>query len=255
MIKTDLQDIFLFFGLIPAILLFVSLLPESVQAAWTLEIEEPILIALFLTNFVHAGLYHLLGNIGSYLILMSVLFPLADLAGRKRMLFYSILASLAIIPFLVSLVSIKLLSEKPVQTVLGFSGVTAAFVGMLPLFLGYFLEERISGQMRPGIFSVGLTGTEFGVILLFVDFRTIVAYLMISFGLTLIGYVLYLTHGWREIPPLDYSGLVIITIIVYTAMPVMMVVYTQSINVYGHLTGLISGYLLVILPRLVLDVL
>lgn len=134
--RTSATESILAFLLIPFILTAVgaSVDPQSWALPLSAEtILQPEIFPLALTSsYVHTGPTHLWGNIQSYILIMSALFPVAVLSGRKRAFFAVSLTNLLIVPFLVSWASLIL--PYPNYS-LGFSGTNAAFLGSLFVFL------------------------------------------------------------------------------------------------------------------------
>jgi membrane associated rhomboid family serine protease len=94
------------FGFIPTILLFIGALPLHQQQQWVLNLNDPTVVQLYLSNFVHGDIPHLANNILSYLLLMLFIFPLAVSAGKQRILRIVSILFLTILPLLVSVYSI-----------------------------------------------------------------------------------------------------------------------------------------------------
>ncbi len=164
------------FGALPVAVLLAGALPAAVQQDLLLHVADPSPAQLYLASFVHTGVGHLSHNVLSYLATMVVLFPLAVLAGRHRHLAWTGVLVVAVVPVVVSL-SVLHVSEPVVATVSfgsgtvrepttgGLSGVIAALVGAIPVFVAAYVRER----MVPGVGvltgATGLLATTLGYFL------------------------------------------------------------------------------------------
>lgn len=149
------------FLLIPFILTAVEASVDFQTWALPLSAEsilQPEVLPLaFTSSYVHAGPSFLWGNVQGYLLIMSALFPLAIIAGHKRELLNISLFNLLIVPFLVSWASLVL----PGKFSSGFSGVNAAFLGTLFVFIFVAWgseEETVTPiwSLAPGLISLSI---------------------------------------------------------------------------------------------------
>lgn len=162
--RTSCRERVAVFVAVPIVLLAVAALPQHIQESWTLYLGSSSLQAAYLTNFVHSSFLHLGNNLLAYVFLMAVLLPLAVFADRKRELYVTMLFFLTVVPFVVSYYSLLTLQGTGVQPTVGFSGVAAAFLGLLPILLFAFFRRAVSSNIRVH-YGLTLVALELAVIL------------------------------------------------------------------------------------------
>lgn len=241
--RATYTDLILAFGGVPFLLVIVGALPEQIRNAWILEIADPTIATLYLTNFVHLSIQHLSSNILGYLTVMLGLFPLAVLADQKRELIWSSLVFLTIGPFIISFVSIETLRGTPKRVVLGFSGINAAYAGLLPLFIGRYLKQKVCGQIYPSAFAAGSLGVELSIVLPVAGVHNKLTYLLALLGVVGLGpglYSMWQSPVSRNPHRLSLAGY---TTVIFVAVPVALFVTIQpNTPLYGHLAGLLTGF-------------
>lgn len=240
---------------IPLALLAVAALPQHIQDLWTLYLDSPTLWAAYLTNFVHRDFIHLGNNLLAYVFLMAVLLPLAIFAEWKRELYLATLFFIAIVPFVVSYYSVWVLRGTEVQTTVGFSGVIASFLGLLPILLFAFFQQAVSANIRLH-YGLTLVALELAVIFYSWSGVSIPAIALGILGALGIGLVLWDTRGdWN--PLLSSSVnlfLVLTTVLIFTSVSYSILVDVgPGVNVYGHLIGFVSGFMFPGILSLALD--
>lgn len=232
------------FGFIPTILLFIGALPLHQQQQWVLNLNDPTVVQLYLSNFVHGDVPHLANNILSYLLLMLFIFPLAVSADKQQTLGIVSVLVLTILPLLVSVYSIATLGDMGAETVVGFSGVIAGYAGSLPFFIAYHVNEKVADI---GVESAGtsLMGLELGVVLWLAGLRRWSVVLLAMLSVVGLGFAGYDRQVVAKIGREYEVHLVVYALILFAAIPVTLFVgVVAGTNVYGHLIGLIGGFLL-----------
>ncbi|SET54469.1 hypothetical protein [Natrinema hispanicum] len=237
------------FLLVPSILTAVEASVDS--QAWALPLsaesilQPEVLPLAFTSSYVHAGPSFLWGNVQAYLLIMSALFPLAIIAGYKRELLAISLFNLLIVPFLASWVSLIL----PGRFASGFSGVNAAFLGTLFVFLFVAWgseEETVTPiwSLVPGLISLSIA---FGFASIVSPRLPLLTEYVAGFGI--VGTIL-LVYFFRRIgfkplqvfSPYRNSVLfwgVLISVIGFAGL---FLVVSPSTNVLAHLTGFYVGF-------------
>jgi hypothetical protein len=232
------------FGLIPVILLIVGSLPLSQQSEWALQINNPTLAQLYLSNFVHSDIPHLSNNIVGFLLTMGILFPLATLTKRQWVLATLSVLVLTVGPFVVSLYTVDVLAGTEAETVVGFSGVNSAFVGMLPLFIALFVNDKIR-TIGITIGATGLMGLELGVVLWIAGLHRWSVFLLAIAGSVALILAVHGHSGEGYVPRKYEIHQLVIAVILFIALPVTLIVNVDpGTNVYGHIIGLAGGFLL-----------
>ncbi len=234
------------FGFIPTILLFIGALPLHQQQQWVLNLNDPTVVQLYLSNFVHGDIPHLANNILSYLLLMLFIFPLAVSAGKQRILRIVSILFLTILPLLVSVYSIATLGDMGAETVVGFSGVIAGYAGALPFFIAYHVNEKVA-DIGVEIAGTSLMGLELGAVLWLAGLRRWSIVLLAVLSVVGLGFAGYDRQVVAKIGREYEVHLVVYALILFAAVPVTLFVGVGAgTNVYGHLIGLIGGFLLML---------
>jgi len=151
---------------VPAVLVAVQLLPDSLRGALVLNYGSPGIVQVYTTHFVHAGFAHLAGNVAVYLVTVALVYPLLIYADARRTFHAGFALVLLVVPFPVSALDLYLVGptagDLPTR---GFSGLASAFVGFLPVAVFVFLRENLSQKVRV-YESVGLFLASLGIVLL-----------------------------------------------------------------------------------------
>jgi len=142
------RDLFLLAFCVPLVLLLVFLLPESAKDSLALHTDAPNVVSLFTAHFVHEDVGHFLGNVASYLAFAIPACLLGFLAGRVRELRLAVVLIFILVP--PSSSALCLLT--PGARFLGFSGIVAAFWGLLPYFSLSYFKKRCNWEF--GILSL-----------------------------------------------------------------------------------------------------
>lgn len=243
--RTSYREQIAVFGAIPFVLLLVATLPQPVKEAWTLHLGSPTLIEAYMTNFVHGGVVHLSSNLISYVFLMGVLLPLAVFADWKRELYITSIFFIAVVPLVVSYYSLWALQGTKVETVVGFSGVVATFLGLLPVLLFAFFQRAVSSNIRLH-HALALVALELAVIFFSLSGPSGSVICLSILGTLGLGLVWWDTRGdWGALLSSNANLiLVFTTILVFAWVSYSMLVNTgPGVNVYGHLIGFVSGFM------------
>ncbi|WP_435349012.1 hypothetical protein [Haloarchaeobius sp. HRN-SO-5] len=242
------ERIFAFWS-IPITLLIFGILPPGLHEHLRLQLDDPTVLSIFFSNFIHASINHLANNILSFLVVMLVLFPLAVLAEKTDTLFAVSIAFLILVPFIVSVYTIIALAGTAAETAVGFSGVVAAFAGSLSIFIGLFAKRAVSDKIQSSTLAAGLMGTELAIILLLAGLNGVSLWFLF---LVSVGAIIFVGRSIStESTDVEFHHLALLfySVIVFAGVPVFLIVKVSAgTNVYGHLAGLISGFVLPILP-------
>ena len=253
--RTSYRERIAVFLAVPIVLLVVAALPQTIQEAWTLHLGAPTLLDAYLTNFVHGGLLHLIHNLLSYVFLMAVLLPVAVFADWKRELYLTSLFFVIVVPFVVSYYSVWILQGTGGETIVGFSGVISAFLGLLPVLLFAFFQRAVSSNIRLH-HALTLVALELAIILFSWSGVSISMVGLGILGTLGLGFVWWDTRG--EWGPLVSSPanlfLVFTTLLLFGYVSYGILVNTgPHVNVYGHFIGFVSGFMFPGILSLALD--
>jgi hypothetical protein len=142
---------------VPAVLVFVYLLPAGVRRSLAFEYTDPSLVTAFAANFVHLDGGHLLVNLAIYALVVPVLYTLSVTSGSRQRFYTAFLTFVVVFPFVLSYLNLAV--ARPAFAV-GFSGVTMAFVGSLPFAVAESLDARFdvgpTTAVAPALFFLSL---------------------------------------------------------------------------------------------------
>ena len=144
-------------SVVPVLLVGVFALPVGTRETLVFAYAEPTLRTAFAANFVHLEMGHLLTNLVGYGLVVPVVYLLSVLSGHRKRFWVAFATFLLAFP--VALSYLNLAVARPGGTV-GFSGITMAFVGLLPIALSGYLDMHldIDGELdlASGLHFVGL---------------------------------------------------------------------------------------------------
>lgn len=147
-------------AVVPAVLFGVAALPESTRRALAFDVGNPGLLEAYTAHFVHGSQAHLLGNVSFFVVFVSMTYLLFVLSDERSLFWYATFAFLSVFPMVLSAMQLSFSTER---VTFGFSGVNAAFAGLLCLglvrYVGVVLAPSISVQHAPALLF-----TIFGVI-------------------------------------------------------------------------------------------
>jgi len=251
--RAEAVDVAVILG-VPAVLVAVQLLPDSLRGALVLNYGSPGVVQVYTTHFVHAGFGHLAGNVAIYLIAVALVYLLLLYADARRTFHVGFALVLLVVPFPVSALDLYLVgSTAGDASTRGFSGLAAAFVGFLPVAVFVFLRENLSEKVR--IYeSMGLFLAALGVILLVFNGPTD-STVLLSLSLGFLYYVPVLRRldvGAREEFQdwtLPKQALVVYAVLFFLVSPVLLfpanpVQGDTVVNLVTHFGGFFVGYVL-----------
>ncbi|WP_251330726.1 hypothetical protein [Haloplanus pelagicus] len=142
---------------VPAAVLGIFLLPESRRQSLTFVYTDPSLSTAFTAHFVHFRVSHLASNLLGYVVFAGLSYLLATLADRRRLFGAATATYLLALPPVLSALNLAV----PRRAVgYGFSGVTAAFAGLLAVLLPLYARSRlvpwVDYRHAPAVFFVVL---------------------------------------------------------------------------------------------------
>ena len=142
---------------VPAVLVVGFLLPDAIASELALSHADPSPLAAVTAHYVHRSADHLVGNLSVYALVVPTGYLLCLLAGRRREFFVAFATYLLALPPVLSALDLALL---PSGVVLGFSGVTMAFVGFLPVAIVWYVAAATGAAVdlddAPALFFLGL---------------------------------------------------------------------------------------------------
>jgi len=134
-----LTDFIIFIIIVPLLLFSYFFLPPELREFFTLNLSQPSLTSIFLSNFGHTDYSHYLDNICNYLLLLYLLFNIET--SRRRFYLLSLLFFF-VSPFVVSGVSMLRPPFENAMNSIGFSGIVSAYMGYLVVAVYCRLKEE-----------------------------------------------------------------------------------------------------------------
>jgi len=132
-------------AVVPAVLVGVFSLPVEVRRSLVFSYVDPTAPTAYTATVVHLRAGHLLANATAYLLLAGVGYLLAALSGHRRL--FATAAATYLVAFPPALAALNLAVPRDAFTY-GFSGIVAAFAGLLPVLLITYTERRLDGNVR-----------------------------------------------------------------------------------------------------------
>lgn len=248
----ELRDI-LMVSVVPVVLTGVFLLPSSVQKGFILNFQNIDFYNFFSYAFVHRGWDHFVGNLISYVSLVVPVYLLCVLAGEKRFFRYTWLIFVLALPVVIGL--IEFASPVSPVTTAGFSGVDAAFLGVLPISLMLYLRNRISDEIQVAhaivllllaVGTISLTYSGFSAL----TFGTITATVLLAIFYTYRTGVKEFKKVATEIVSMKgYFQLVLFALLFFLISPQVMFpakisLGVGTVDIFAHYLGLLLGFFL-----------
>lgn len=235
---------------VPSVLAVLFVLLGAAPEWLVLSADDPTALSVVGAHFVHRSADHLLANVAAYAFVAPTGYALAVLSGRRLAFLGWLLAAVLLLPPLLS--GLILLGPDGGVT-LGFSGVLMALVGLVPLFLGAYVERRFpadgTGTVAPGLFLLGL-GLVAARTLPTPELRLGVASLAVLAGLAcVLAFGRSALHGGGRVASLrDRDGQVgLVGLGAFSAgllvgFPGAPSAGPVVVNTYGHLLGYVLGF-------------
>lgn len=120
-------------------------LPTSVKTTLVFSYADPTLLTAFTAHFVHMSPAHLLGNLAGMVVLYVVSYGLFRAAGQRTVFLASVVTIVVVFPFVLSGLN---LAVPRSGYLFGFSGLTMAFLGLVPLGLTAFATRAFSTTLQ-----------------------------------------------------------------------------------------------------------
>lgn len=240
---TSRHERFALLGLVPSLLTAIALLPAGVTRSWILHVDAPSAQAVYLTNFVHSGWAHLTINVATYLVFISTLLAVAVYAEVRHSLFAVTAVFVVVVPGIVSGYTLWLVSGSGVNTVVGFSGVTAALLGYIPVVLFRFFHETVNAEIQPH-HALAVVAVVLAVVFSVWSGVRGSTILLGSLGVVGVCLTWWLGHGeWGTITTSAQHVMLVwsATIVFLGGSHGIFVNTAHSTNVYGHLSGFVAG--------------
>lgn len=236
---------------VPAILVAIFLVVGAPDRSLVLSHAAPTGPSLVTAHFVHRSSTHLLENVAAYLLVVPTGYALAVLAGRRREFVVAFVGNLVLLPPVLSALGLFVFDHG---VALGFSGVTMAFVGLVALQTGTYVEARLAdrwnGDLAPALFFAGLA---------FVSVTTVTAYgprvvlaggAVAAAGFSLRGALDSLRPVRRSVEGIRSGagqvgllGLVVLLVGLIAGFPAAPDTGTVVVNRFGHFAGFVVGFL------------
>jgi hypothetical protein len=135
---------FVYFLLIPLILILIFLLPENTKIALSLNTLNPSFYSLITSSYTHLTFTHFISNFIFYLLIIPFIFYFG-IKRNIKMLFLILILLFILLPVFYSFLSVTLLGYYGVHVLeKGFSTILAALIGYFPVSYIYFLKEKRS---------------------------------------------------------------------------------------------------------------
>ena len=250
------QSDLLFISIVPAVLVSVFKLPLEMRRSLAFDSANPSMVTAFTSNYIHFTADHLLGNVGWYLLIISLAYLLAITNEHRSRFFATLLAILLLLPIPLSFLTLAV--PRPGVSI-GFSGLNMALFGFVVVEFAAYLDEYFTDN-----FGVENAPAFFFLVTTFVALPH--AETWWGYGIALSSLFLAAVYSvaflWSFQPSFSglsdavdkqgYFELSIVTLVVMVgfvpiAFPQDPVVEEGIINVYVHFVGFCLGFISVYL--------
>ncbi|MFW6321577.1 MAG: hypothetical protein ACOC0Z_06960 [Halohasta sp.] len=244
-------------GGVPGVLTLLWLLPLGDGLAFSLAADSifesrETFRSAFTANYVHVDGRHLFDNLVNFWVTLFAIYPLVSIARWGRQFRLAAASYLLVAPFVIAWLTLAILGPFTDKPSVGFSGITAAFLGFLPVVLAAAAHEVTDGTIETSWavvpFSLSLA-IVFGLPSVpYFPVPPLVAGGLAVSGLA-VGGVLWRRQSWRRLraynrrlPPDERLAFLIgATVFVFGVLGALVVV-PGGTNVWGHLAGYIVGF-------------
>ena len=248
--------------------LLLVALPAALSLSWLLGIGDGLrfslaadsvvvdgrtLLTAFISNYIHVSGRHLFDNLLNFWLTLFGLYPLVSIAGWERRFRRLTVACLLVVPFVVAWVTLATLGQVTNQPSAGFSGIVAAFLGVVPVALVAAGGKLTDGALDPAWSVVPFFGSLAVVFAVpsvwYFPVQPLVAIGCAGAALLAAGLL------WWVAPPrgivaagrslsADHRLALLIgaTVFVFGVVGALVIVPFGT-NVWGHLTGYVTGFL------------
>lgn len=234
---------------VPSVITAVFLLPESIQQSLALDYGNPSLFNIWTATYVHRGFDHFSNNLVAYVLFIVPTYLLFLSADERKLFRYSFLSFLIVLPAVLALMNIAVIGQG---TGAGFSGIGAAFIGLLLVSLFSFIQKHVLNEVGAS------NGTP--VFLIALGFIAwIYSGLLITSGILIVSCLLFIDSirslGLDEVRRAIYelrsmnghSMLVVVAFVLFMSSPILLFPQqiTQdgnAVNIFSHYTGLVFGF-------------
>ncbi len=253
--KIEKKDILLIVSPFVLIIL-IYFLPEKIQESLALSYENPRLINLLTSAFVHGGRSHLIGNLTAYLLFVIPIFLMSIIAREKKKFYLVFSLFVLVFPFILSSINLYFIDA---ETSRGFSGVDSAFLGFMPIISFHLLRKKVCENLKK-TFPVSFLFFAFSlVVFTYVD--ALIEKVLTS-GVILLLAVFFLWWSTKDIDfkkflktvkdnPETYwhfwigmMGILIFIVGVISIFPAEIVSGESTVNIVSHYFGLVLGFLI-----------
>lgn len=246
---------------VPLVLTIVFRSPREMRSSLVFEYTDPSLLTAFASAFVHFDRTHLLVNVGTYAVVVAVVFALAVTSGHRRQFYVVFFNFVLVFPTLLSYLN---LSAVRLSAGFGFSGIVMAFTGYLPVALAEYAETHFDIGPRTAIapvlafLSLALM-TVLSVRSVIAENTTVLLGVSGLVAATLLSAVLYAVSVSERQPTLRTKltaaiaqtgyfelgvvGLVLVFGLPFLAFPANPRGASTAVNLYVHLLGYALGFL------------
>lgn len=130
---------------VPIALLGVFLLPIETREQFVFSVSEPTIITAYTSYYVHLDQAHLLGNLLMYGLVAPTVYTLSVLSDKRWLFRRGFITILLAFPFALTGTQIGFPRER---LLFGFSGINAAFFGLLCFVVVSYASIHLSSIIR-----------------------------------------------------------------------------------------------------------
>lgn len=234
---------------VPIIITVAYLLPAPIQQSLILEYGNPSLLNIWSASYVHRGFNHFSNNLVAYILYIVPTYLLFIIADRRKLFWYSFVSFLICLPPVIALLNIAVIGQGSGA---GFSGIGAAFIGLLLVALITFVRDRLlneaGGTTGTSVFlmALGFTAWNYTNLLVTIGILVVSALLLLyeiySIGLDEVRKAVSELNSNRNHVMLVLVGFALFLSSPTLLFPKQIVQDGNAVNIFSHYIGLVFGF-------------
>lgn len=253
-------------GGVPLLLIAVWLTGVSSRLAFRLATDSLFasawtLFTALTTNYLHVDGRHLFDNLLNFWVTLFAIYPLVAIADWNQQFRRLAVSYLLFVPFVIAWVNLTMLGGQTNQPSLGFSGIVAAFLGLVLVLLAVAADKETGGTLDSTWALVPFFGSLAAVFAVpSATYFPLRPQLAVGFaGLTVAAAALRywldrplsLTQHAATTEPDHRLALLIGTTVFGAGVAGALLFVPAGTNVWGHLTGYTTGFVLALAVLLI----
>ncbi len=233
------KNVLILFILIALLQISLYTLPKNIKESLTLKIDKPNLLTIFISNYIHKDINHLMNNLGLYIILI---FFIIAFEKDKKILYLMAISNFIILPIVSSVANILIFPAIGINPneLYGFSAIACSFLSLFYYSCLKFLYFRFNKGMNGFSFFFLLLCLLYFILLLFKDNISILLLTLLT--ATIILLIIFIKYDFKAVL-FFFASILIVLIFFLISQGVLKVIIVGNTftNTLSHYIGLLFG--------------